>query len=126
MEIAINFGNIKTQAETRAEWPFSLPPHQLFAGALSTRACGCDSCPWIVRLPPVAAPCRRGPSLARRVIQAGNVFQKRRSKSDGWDSEAPAYGRYWKDVPGLGRRREHIPLGICHTRVIAQRKCALH
>jgi hypothetical protein len=54
------------------------------------------------------------------------VFQKRRNKSDGWDSAAPAYGRYWKDVPGLGRRREHIPLGICRTRLIAQRKCARH
>jgi hypothetical protein len=51
------------------------------------------------------------------------VFEKTRNKSDKWDSEAPAYGR---DVPGLGRRRDYLRLGICPTRSIAQRKCAEH
>jgi len=72
----------------------------------------------------VAAPRRRGPSLARRTYQAGSVFQKGRSKSDRWDVTAPAYGRFWKDVPGLSPRRIVIPLGACRTRSIAERKCA--
>ena len=71
----------------------------------------------------VAAPRRRGPSLARRTYQAGNVFQKGRSKSERWDENAPAYGRFWKDVPGATPRRLVIPLGICRTRSIAERKC---
>ena len=71
----------------------------------------------------VAAPRRRGPSLARRTYQAGNVFQKGRSKSERWDENAPTYGRFWKDVPGATPRRLVIPLGICRTRSIAERKC---
>jgi len=51
------------------------------------------------------------------------VFQKGRSKSDRWDASAPAYGRFWKDVPGADPRRVVIPLGICRTRSIAERKC---
>src|SRR5215469_9727883 len=61
--------------------------------------------------------------LARRTYQAGNVFQKGRSKSERWDENAPAYGRFWKDVPGATPRRLVIPLGICRTRSIAERKC---
>src|SRR5262249_29678467 len=71
----------------------------------------------------VAAPRRRGPSLARRTYQAGSVFQKGRNKSVRWDESAPAYGRFWKDVPGASPRRVVIPLGICRTRSIAERKC---
>jgi integrase len=51
------------------------------------------------------------------------VFQKGKSKSERWDESASAYGRFWKDVPGAGPRRVVIPLGICRTRSIAERKC---
>jgi integrase len=40
-----------------------------------------------------------------------------------WDEGAPAYGRFWKDVPGRNPRRVVISLGICRTRSIAERKC---
>lgn len=74
---------------------------------------------------PVAAPRRRGPSLARRKYQKGNVFQKSRSKSDPWLPSVPAYARYWQDVPGRAElQRGIVPLGICRTRTIAERKCA--
>ena len=52
------------------------------------------------------------------------MFQKGRNKSDRWDDSAPAYGRYWKDVPGVPPRRVVVSLGICRTRSIAERKCA--
>jgi hypothetical protein len=74
----------------------------------------------------VAAPRRRGPSLARRTYQAGSVFQKGRSKSDEWEATLPAYGRYWKDVPGSSPRRIVISLGMCVTRIDAERKCKAH
>lgn len=51
------------------------------------------------------------------------MFQKGRSKSERWDESAPAYGRFWKDVSGANPRRIVIPLGICRTRSIAERKC---
>ncbi len=51
------------------------------------------------------------------------MFQKGRSKSERWDERAPAYGRFWKDVPGTNPRRVVISLGICRTRSIAERKC---
>ena len=51
------------------------------------------------------------------------MFQKGRSKSERWDENAPTYGRFWKDVPGATPRRLVIPLGICRTRSIAERKC---
>jgi hypothetical protein len=38
----------------------------------------------------------------------------------------PAYGRYWKDVPGSNPRRVVVSLGVCSTRSIAERKCADH
>jgi hypothetical protein len=53
------------------------------------------------------------------------VFQKGRNKSDRWDDSAPAYGRYWKDVPGARPRRVVVCLGICRTRSIAGRKTEL-
>jgi len=37
-----------------------------------------------------------------------------------------AYGRYWKDVPGSSPKRVVIPLGVCRTRSVAERKCAEH
>jgi len=69
---------------------------------------------------------RRGPSLARRTYQAGSVFQKGRSRADRWETSAHAYGRFWQDVPGINPRRTVIPLGVCRTRSIAERKCAEH
>ena len=62
--------------------------------------------------------------MARRTYQAGSVYQKQNSRQ--WDSEAPAYGRYWEDAPSGSTRRVTIPLGVCRTRSIAQRKCAEH
>lgn len=64
---------------------------------------------------------KRGPSLSRRIGQDGNVFQ--RSFAGDWDSKAPAYGRYWIDVPGCPeRKRRVIALGVCPSRSIARRK----
>ena len=54
------------------------------------------------------------------------MFQKGRSKSVRWDDTAPAYGRFWKDVPGAAPRRVVVSLGCCRTRSIAERKCAEH
>jgi hypothetical protein len=51
------------------------------------------------------------------------VYQKGKNKSERWDGNAPAYGRFWKDVPGANRQRITIPLGICRTRSIAERRC---
>lgn len=73
--------------------------------------------------PPVATPRRTGPCLARRTYQTGNVYQKGKGKLNEWDENAPAYGRFWKDVPGAKRQRITIPLGICRTRSMAERKC---
>lgn len=66
----------------------------------------------------------------RRKGQTGNVFQKegskKRRKSDPWLPDRPAYLQYWKDVPGETdtRRKAVIPLGLCRTRTIAERKGA--
>ena len=74
----------------------------------------------------VAAPRRRGPSLARRTYQAGSVFQKGRNKTQEWLPSVAAYGRFWKDVPGQRPQRVVVALGICRTRTIAERKCWEH
>ncbi|HSY64928.1 MAG TPA: hypothetical protein VK829_10025 [Terriglobales bacterium] len=61
----------------------------------------------------------------RRKGQDGSVFQKGRRQDDDWLPGSPAYLRFWTDVPGrLERRREIVPLGICRTRTIAERKAA--
>jgi len=61
----------------------------------------------------------------RRKWQDGSVFQKGRRQADGWLPGSPAYLRFWTDVPGrLERRREVVPIGICRTRTIAERKAA--
>jgi integrase len=52
------------------------------------------------------------------------VFQHGYPKE--WNPEAPAYGRYWKDVPGAKRKREIVPLGVCATRSIARSKLREH
>jgi hypothetical protein len=75
---------------------------------------------------PVAAPRRRGPSLARRTYQAGSVFQKGRRRKEQWDTTQPAYGRYWNDLPGQPRRRVVVSLGLCRSRLAAERKCKEH
>ena len=73
----------------------------------------------------IAVPRRRGPSLARRTWQQGNVFQKGRLKSDEWLPEAPSYVQFWRDVPGQAQsKREKVPLGVCRTRSIAERRAA--
>jgi hypothetical protein len=112
--------------ETQAELLYTLAFRASVVGALSTGPRDCDSQPTPARLRAVAASRRRGPSLARRTYQAGNVYQKGKTQSDRWDSNAPAYGRFWKDFPGRRPRRVTIPLGLCRTRSIAERKCADH
>ena len=82
--------------------------------------------PFGVSSEPVAAPRRRGPSLARRTYQAGSVFQKGRNRTEEWLPDAPAYGRFWKDVPDEPPQRIIVPLGFCRTRTIAERKCWEH
>jgi integrase len=66
---------------------------------------------------------KRGPSLSRRIGQAGNVFQHGFAKK--WEKSAPAYGRYWVDV-GLERKRRVVPLGVCPTKSDAKRKLREH
>src|SRR5271154_7208325 len=61
---------------------------------------------------------KRGPSLSRRTGQRGNVFQHCKP----WNSEAPAYGRFWVDVPGENRQRKTVSLGVCRTHSIAKQK----
>ena len=39
-----------------------------------------------------------------------------------WSSAAPAYGRFWVDVPGQNRQRKTVSLGICRTSTIAKQK----
>lgn len=39
--------------------------------------------------------------------------------------DEPAYVRFWEDVPGQpNSKRTYVPLGICRTRTIAERKAA--
>ena len=64
---------------------------------------------------------KRGPSLSRRTGQRGNVFQKGPSNAV-WNPAAPAYGRFWIDVPGQDRQRKVIALGVCPTASVAKRK----
>jgi hypothetical protein len=65
---------------------------------------------------------KRGPSLSRRIGQRGNVFQHCKP----WNPEAPAYGRFWIDVPGQDRQRKTIALGVCPTASVAKRKLREH
>ena len=66
---------------------------------------------------------KRGPSLNRRIGQAGNVFQHGHAKE--WNPAAPAYGRYWVDTPER-RKRRTVALGICPSRSTAKRKLREH
>ena len=61
--------------------------------------------------------------MTRRTGQMGNVYQPNHKT---WNSQAPCYGRYLIDVPGSGRKRATIPLGICRTPSIAKQKLREH
>ncbi len=65
---------------------------------------------------------KRGASLSRRIGQRGSVFQHCKP----WNSTAPAYGRFWLDVPGEERRRKTVSLGVCRTPSIAKQKLREH
>jgi hypothetical protein len=83
-----------------------------------------DRCPAVLHSATVAAPRRRGKSLARRKGQRGSVFQKGRRKNE-WALHEPAYLRFWKDVPGIAEaKREVLPLGFYRTRNEAEREAA--
>jgi integrase len=56
--------------------------------------------------------------MTRRIGQKGNVFQH----STVWNPAAPAYGRFYIDVPGKDRQRKTIALGVCRTPSIAKQK----
>jgi integrase len=61
---------------------------------------------------------RRGPSLSRRIGQAGCVFQRTKT----WSPSAPSYGKFWIDIPGGNRKQKTISLGVCATRTIARQR----
>jgi integrase len=66
---------------------------------------------------------KRGPCLNRRTGQLGSVFQH----CNPWSQTAPAYGRYYLDVPGSpDRKRRTVTLGICPSRSVARRKLLEH
>jgi integrase len=75
---------------------------------------------------PAATPVRRrGKCMNRRIGQDGSVFQ--RGFANEWNLKAPAYGRYWIDVPGCNdRKRRVVSLGVCPSRSIAKRKLREH
>lgn len=60
--------------------------------------------------------------MSRRTGQRGNVFQH----CNPWNPEAPAYGRFWVDMPGETRQRKTVSLGVCRTRSIAKQKLREH
>jgi integrase len=40
-----------------------------------------------------------------------------------WNATAPAYGKYWQDLPGGSeRKRRTIPLGVCRTKSVARQR----
>lgn len=43
-----------------------------------------------------------------------------------WNPAAPAYGRYWIDVPDSERKRRTVVLGLCASRTVARRKLREH
>ena len=61
---------------------------------------------------------KRGPSLSRRTGQAGCVFQNCKV----WSAALPCYGRFWIDVPDVGRKQKTVALGPCPTRSIARQR----
>jgi integrase len=64
---------------------------------------------------------KRGPCLARRTGQLGNVYQP--AHPGGWTPKAPCYGRFWADIPGNPERvRRTVSLGVCATKTIARQR----
>jgi integrase len=61
--------------------------------------------------------------LSRRTGQTGNVYQPAHKT---WNAKSPCYGRYLIDVPGVGRKRMTVPLGVCRTASIAKQKLREH
>ena len=40
-----------------------------------------------------------------------------------WDATAPAYGKFWQDLPGSSqRKRRTISLGVCRTKSVARQR----
>ncbi len=40
-----------------------------------------------------------------------------------WDATAPAYGKFWQDLPGSSERKRHtISLGVCRTKSVARQR----
>ncbi len=58
--------------------------------------------------------------FSRRRGQKGNVYQP--AYPTKWNPQAPAYGRFWVDVPENERRRKTISLGICPTKYVARQR----
>jgi integrase len=70
--------------------------------------------------PAVTTRPKRGPCLARRKGQLGNVYQP--AHPGEWAKTAPCYGRFWVDVPGAERKRCTVSLGVCATKTIARKR----
>ena len=82
---------------------------------------GLISAPAAVQSTPAVTPkAKRGPCLARRTGQSGNVYQPAHPGT--WEPKAPCYGRYWVDVPGTERQRRTVSLGVCPTKTIARKR----
>ena len=57
--------------------------------------------------------------MGRRTGQAGTVVQHSKT----WDPTAPAYGKFWQDLPGSSeRKRRTISLGVCRTKSVARQR----
>jgi integrase len=67
---------------------------------------------------------KRGPCLARRTGQSGNVYQP--AHPEGWAPKAACYGRFWVDVAGVGRQRRTVALGVCATKTLARKRLREH
>lgn len=53
------------------------------------------------------------------------MYQKHKKRSDAWVPKEPAYGLFWRDVPGQpNAKRVVVDLGVCRTRTIAERAAA--
>jgi integrase len=74
--------------------------------------------------PAVTTRPKRGPCLARRTGQSGNVYQPAHPGT--WAPKAPCYGRFWADVPGSERQRRTVALGVCATKTIARKRLREH
>src|SRR5690242_17236891 len=71
--------------------------------------------------PAVTTRPKRGPCLARRTGQSGNVYQP--AHPGKWAPKAPCYGRLWVDVPGSPeRQRRTVSLGVCATKTVARQR----